>query len=192
MNSYTEGVKPGGLTTKTETRILLCYILDCVSSPVTRKQIDEVLVGEELVNYFVLAESLSQLLQQNLIEGNDEDGYAITESGRTVANTLASDVPVSVRNAAVRGVILAQQYAAKEMAHRCDITKEDHGYSVKCGIGDGTGQLFQMTLYMPDDLSAEEVKKRFVENGDTVYKLVLATLMGNQTLAKDTLENIKI
>ncbi len=192
MNSYNEGVKPGGLTTKTETRILLCYILDCVSSPVTRKQIDEVLVGEELVNYFVLAESLSQLLQQNLIEGSDEGGYILTPAGQTVAHTLANDVPVSVRDVAVRGVILAQQYAAKEMAHRCDITKVDHGYSVKCDIGDDTGQLFQMTLYMPDDLSAEEVKKRFIENGDTVYKLVLATLTGNRTLAENTLEDIKI
>ncbi len=192
MNNYSEGVKPGGLTTKTETRILLCYLLSCISLPVTRKQIDEVLIGEELVNYFVLAESLSQLLQQNLIEGNDDDGYVITQAGKTVADTLANDVPISVRDTAVRGVILAQQYAAKEMSHRCDITKADHGYSVKCDIGDGTGQLFQMTLYMPDDLSAESVKKKFVKDGDTIYKLVLATLTGNQALAKDTLENIKL
>lgn len=188
-NTYNEGVRPGGLTTTTEIRILLCYLLDSVTAPISRQQIEDVLLGEELVNYFAMAESLGQLIDQRLVEG-DENGYLLTEAGRTVAQTLAQDVPRSVRDTAVRGVIRAQQYAAKAAAHRCTIINQDPGRFVRCSIGDETGPLFQLELYMPDDLSAEKVRDKFVANGDEVYKLVLAALTDNFQLAKSAIESL--
>lgn len=189
-NTFNEGVRPGGLTTGTEIRILLCYLLDSVSTPVTRNQIEEALLGEELANYFAMAESLDTLLQQELISETPE-GYTITETGRTVARTLARDVPRTVRDAAVRGVIRAQQFAALQAAHHGEVQKTDTGYMVQCGIGDTTGSLFKMELYMPDELSAETVKNKFIAKGDEVYKLVLAALTGDTALAEKALKNIK-
>lgn len=185
-NQYDEGVKPGGLTTTTEIRILICYILDCVDAPVSRAQFEEVLLGEALVNYFAMAESFAQLLGQGLVTGGD-DGYRITEKGRTVGRTLAHDVPFSVRETAVRGVIRAQQYAARAAVHRSEVVKTGQNRTVQCAIGDDAGPLFRMELYMPDDLSAESVRDSFVENGDEVYKLVLAALTGNRALAEKAL-----
>lgn len=188
-NSFSEGVRPGGLTNSTELRILLCYLLDSVSTPVSRAQIEETLLGEELVNYFVMAESLAQIRAQGLVEGDDE-GYTITEAGRTVARTLADDVPRSVREAAIRGVIRAQHYAAMQAAHQSEIITTEAGRSVRCSIGDDAGPLFRMELYMPDELSAQAVQTKFVESGDTVYKLVLAALTGNRALAVQALEHL--
>ncbi|MDL2214311.1 DUF4364 family protein [Clostridia bacterium OttesenSCG-928-O13] len=188
--TFNEGVKPGGLTTSTEIRILLCYLLDSVDSPVSRSQVEEALLGEELVNYFAMAESLSQLRSQGLIDG-DDSGYTITDAGRTVARTLAQDVPRTVRDAAIRGVIRAQQYASKAAAHRCEIEKTAKGRVVHCSIGDEAGSLFELSLYMPNDLSAQAVRDMFVEHGDGVYKLVLAALTGNRTLAEKALNEIQ-
>lgn len=189
-NSFFEGVKPGGLTTSTEIRILLCYLLDSVHTPVSRNQLENVLLGEELVNYFVLAESLAQLQEQGLISGTD-DGYTVTESGQTVAQTLASELPRTVRDTAVRSVILAQQYAAKKAAHQAETEQLANGYSVRCRIEDTSGPLFALDLYMPDSLSAEAVKKQFVENGDEIYKLLLAALTKNRPLAEKALDALE-
>lgn len=187
--AFTEGVKPGGLTSSTEIRILLCYLIDSVAAPVTRQQIEEALLGEELVNYFAMAESLSQLAAQGLIE-ETPSGYTITESGHTVASTLAHDVPRTVRETAVRGVIRAQQYASKAAAHKCEISKDEKGRRVSGSIEDDAGPLFRLELYMPDDLSAEKVRDKFIENGDTVYKLVLAALTENRDLAEKALADL--
>ncbi len=190
-NLFTEGVKPGGLTTGTETRILLCYLLDSVDAPVSREQIQDALLGEELANYFLLAEGLGQLLEQGLITG-DDTGYSITESGRTVGKTLADDLPRTIRDAAVRGVIRAQRYAAKEAVHQCEIVKgETGGRQVRCAIVEPAGALFEMNLYMPDTLSAEAVRGKFVESGDEVYALVLAALTDDEPLARRSLEQLK-
>lgn len=186
---FTEGVRPGGLTGGTEIRILLCYILSSVNSPVTKLQLEEVLLGEELVNYFALAESLALIKEQKLVTENEE-GFVITEAGRTVGQTLAKDVPATVRDTAVRGLVRAQQYAAKKANHKSEITSGEIGRHVNCSIDDGTGCLFSMSVYMPDELTADVVKQGFIENGDTVYKLVLAALTGNRTLASDALKSL--
>lgn len=188
---FNEGVKPGGLTSNTEIRILLCYILDAVEHPIERQQLEQVLLGEELVNYFAMAESLAQLEQQGLIV--TEDGkYRITDIGRTVGRTLAHDVPRSVRDAAVRGVIRAQQYAAKQAAFQSEVAAIDKGFVVNCAINEETGSLFNMALYMPDKLSADAVRVIFTEKGDEVYKLVLAALTGDTRLAKTSLVSLGI
>lgn len=186
---FTEGVKPGGLTNSTEIRILLCYLLDAIDVPVSRLQLEQVLLGEELVNYFAMAESLALLEEQKLITKSSA-GFVITEAGRNIGRTLAHDVPRSVRDAAVRGVIRAQQYAAKKAVHDTDIISTEKGRLVRCAIGDDAGPLFKMELYMPDDLSAEAVKRRFIEGGDEVYKLVLAALTGNRELAEKSVQKL--
>ncbi|NLW77897.1 MAG: DUF4364 family protein [Ruminococcaceae bacterium] len=184
--TFNEGVKPGGLTSGTEIRILLCYLLDNIPGAVSRTQLEEALLGEALVNYFALAESLAQLREQALVAGPD-DALEITKAGRTVGRTLAHDVPRTVREAAVRGLIRAQQYAAKAAAHHSEILQLESGRAVACSIQDGSGQLFQMQLYMPDTLTAEAVREKFIESGDVIYKLVLAALTGDKRLAQQSL-----
>lgn len=186
-NTFTEGVKPGGLTTGTEVRILLCYLLNTIDTPVSREQIEEVLLGEELANYFVVAEGLAQIVAQGLAT-EEQNGYLISPAGRSVAQTLARDVPRAVREAAVRGVVRARQYAAKAAAHHSEIVQTENGRTVHCSIADGTGSLFEMALYMPDELSANMVRRHFIDHGDQVYKLVLAALTNNRKLAAQALE----
>ena len=191
-NSFNEGVRPGGLTSNTEIRILLCYLLDMANAPITREQIEDALLGEELVNYFAMSESLAQLVEQGLVK-KSKSQFEITDAGRTVGRTLGNDVPKAVRDVAVRGVIRSQQYAARKSTYRSDIHQDTEGHhSVRCAIGDASGPLFNMELYMPDALSAEAVKQAFVEKGDSIYGLVLAALTRNSALAKRYLETLSL
>lgn len=190
-NRFSEGVRPGGLTTGTEMRILLCYIIDNARQPVRREQIEAVLLNAELANYFLLADSLGHLVEQGLAT-EEKNGYRITAAGQEVARTLAREVPRTVRDAAVRGVIRAQEYAAKEAVHRCEICAHEGkaGRNVHCSIEDKTGTLFRMELYMPDELSATAVKEQFTKGGDAVFKLVLAALTENRQLAQAALDEL--
>lgn len=186
---FPENVRTGGLTSKTQSRILLCYLLDNTPTPLTRQELEAVLLGDSLVNYFVLADALAQLEQQQLIETTG-GRLTLTTTGQTVARTLADEVPRTVRDAAVRGVVRLQQYAAKAAAHHCTIETQGDGKRVQCSIGDETGTLFALELYMPDALSAEAVRDNFVTHGDEVFKLVLAALTQNKVLLTKALDAI--
>lgn len=191
-NQFNEGVRPGGLTTATEMRILLCYLIDNVQQPVSREEIENVLVGEELANYFLLAESLGHLVEQGLATA-EEGGYRITPAGREVAHTLGHEVPRTVREAAAKGVIRAQEFAARQAVHRCKITPLENGKGrkVHCAIEDEAGTLFCMELFLPDDLTAKTAQQQFTNRGDVVFKLLLAALTDNRTLAQRALDELE-
>ena len=114
-NAFTAGVKPGGLTTSTEIRILLCYLIQHAGTPLSQGELETALLGEELVNYFELASNLSDLLEQGFVR--EENGrYTILPAGADIAEALADDVPRSVRDAAV-GAPRAPPPVARKEAH---------------------------------------------------------------------------
>jgi len=49
-DAFTAGVRPGGLTDSTEIRLLLCYLVKN-AGPITRTEIENALMEEQLVNY---------------------------------------------------------------------------------------------------------------------------------------------
>ena len=189
-NAFTAGVKPGGLTNSTEIRILLCYLMHSVEKPLTEAEIQSALLGEELVNYFELADSLAALCAQGLavIENGH---YTLLNEGHVIAATLAQDVPRSVRETAVRAALMAQQFSRKQAQHKAAISEVESGYMVRCSIEDVGSEVFSCSLYVPDKQSAALVKERFVDAGAEIYKIMLAALTGNKQLISDILTDNK-
>ena len=181
QDAYLGGVKKGGLTNSTEIRILLCYLIASVS-PLNRQVLEDALLGEELVNYFEMAEGLDDLVRQGMatLEG---DNYHITDQGRTVASTLASDLPRSVRESACRAVMRAQTWVRKEAQHKAEIIEKDGHYDVFCHIEEMGHDVFSLTFAMPDALSAELVKKQFIARGGEIYAQLVQSMI--QTLDGD-------
>ena len=104
----------------------------------------------------------------------EENGrYTILPAGADIAEALADDVPRSVRDAAVRATLAAQQFARKEAQHHAQITPaaSGTGYNVQCSIRDMESDVFSFSLYVPDKLTAKLARAQFIENGDGIYKL---------------------
>lgn len=189
-NAFTAGVKPGGLTTSTEIRILLCYLLAQAGTPLSRQEIETALLGEELVNYFELANSLSELCEQGFLSER-EGRYAVLPEGEEIARMLADDVPRSVRESAVRAALAARQFTYRAAQHHAEIVPaEGQGYLVRCGLRDLESDVFSFTLYVPDRLTAQMTRDKFIENGDDIYRVMLAALTENAPLTAELLAQL--
>lgn len=174
-DAFTGGVKPGGLTNSTEIRILLCYLIK-TAGPVTRETLEGALLEEELVNYFEFAGALAELEHQQLVTLEDSV-YKITEKGAKVANTLAEDLPRSVRESAILAVIRLQSWTHRASQNHAAVEHDENGYKVVCIIRDeGQPESFRLELAMPDALTAEEVKNRFIARGSQIYMSFLEKL----------------
>lgn len=173
--AITAGVKPGGLTDRTEIRILLCYLIK-TAGPVTRETLEGALLQEELVNYFEFAGALGELEHQQLVTIENR-GYKITDKGAKVADTLAEDLPRSVRESAILAVIRLQSWAHRAAQNHAAVEHDANGYKVVCIIRDeGQPESFRLELAMPDALTAEEVKNRFIARGSQIYMSFLEKL----------------
>ena len=165
-DAFTAGVRPGGLTSSTEIRLLLCYLVKN-AGPIARQEIENALMEEALVNYFEIGSCLDDITRQQLVTVQD-NVYSITDKGRKVAQELAYDLPRSVRERAVAAVLRCQTWARKEAKYSASITEKPDGHcSVRCTVKD---------LGTPDRLSAELVKKQFILKGNEIYQLLVNKL----------------
>ena len=173
--AFTAGVKPGGLTDITQIRILLCYLVK-TAGPLTRDTLQGALLQEQLVNYFEFADALADVERQQLVASDEQEQYSITEKGSTVADTLAYDLPRTVRESAIRAVMQIQSWKHKAAMNRAHIEEEDGEYVVWCAIGDMGSDVFRLQLAMPDKLTAETIKNNFTAHGSEIYSKVMDML----------------
>lgn len=190
-DAFTAGVRPGGLTGSTEIRLLLCYIVK-TSGPIARQEIEDALMEEQLVNYFEIGSCLDDITRQGMVELN-EGKYTITDKGVRVANELAYDLPLSVRERAVAAVLRGQLWAHKQAEYGADITEKPDGHcTVRCTIKALENELFCLDLGAPDRLSAEMLKKQFILKGNEVYQLLINKLTEDESAqAKPDAKNKK-
>lgn len=181
--AFTAGVKPGGLTDDTQIRILLCYLVK-TAGPLTRDTLQGALLQEQLVNYFEFVDALAEVDKQHLVTQNDEGQYIITPKGSTVADTLALDLPRTVRESAIRAVMQIQRWKHKAATNRAHVQEEKNGeYTVTCAIGDLGSDVFRLELVMPDKLTADTIKNSFTAHGSEIYSKVMDMLTQPSTEA---------
>ena len=173
--AFTAGVRPGGLTDDTQIRMLLCYLVK-VAGPVKRETMQGALLQEQLVNYFEFADALAEVEKQQLVTVDEDGRYTITRRGTTVADTLAYDLPRTVRESAIRAVmqIRSWRHRAASKPRRC----AGEGRPVQRGLLDCDmgSDVFRMELAMPDKLTAEMIKNNFIAHGSDIFPKLLNAL----------------
>lgn len=186
-DTFTGGVDPGGLWTKNDIRILLCYILDSVDAPLSGEDISSILQGRALANYFETGDALAGLEAAGHIRSTPE-GYVIEPTGREIARGLDAGLPLTVRDKALEAALSLLARARAKRENRVEIEERENGCRVLCAIsgGDG-GDLMELGLYVPDRAQARVIEENFYRDPQGVYQLLLAALTGDRDFAREYL-----
>ena len=194
FDTFDEGIALGGLRSKHEIKVLMCYLFNSVKDKMSESVITEAIREYELANFFEVKAAFDELKRSdNLTEDEIVDGeqtYRLTENGRLVAEQLESTLAYSVKEKALRCAIelLAERKTLRE--NFVDIVKTDDGFQVNCRVLGGETDLFSFTLYAPDEEMAEQMKKSFLSYPVTVYKTMRALMTKNRQAIDDALEDI--
>lgn len=184
LKAFSAGIEPGGLTLAHEIKILVCYLLHNISQKLTLSQINEALLKKGLVNYFELADAMSELLESGHIiicatNEKDEECYELTELGVRTAQEFSDTLPLTVREKALHSAqnLLTRQKSAAENIVTVDKVKD--GYMVNLIISDIGSDLMNLSLFMPTENEADAVKRQFIRDPLLIYKGMLALLTGD-------------
>ncbi len=190
-SAFSAGVRFGGLTDRTEIKILLCYILSNASETLSSQQIIDTVVGQELANYFEVQDALAHLVEQHLIIENN-DMYSITDEGVQISKELEKSLPFSVKERAYKAVIEILQYEALKRQNKTVITPvAEGGYNLNCTISDADFTLFSFDIHMPNEKSAKLAEENFIKYGQDIFRCVLGITTENPDMYRDFLENNK-
>ena len=113
------GVEVGGLRDIDDIKILVCYMLKTVGSPLGRSLIDDAIQTDGLASYWNLSQAISELVNTDAVvvsEKDNEKSFSLTVKGREIAEMLETSLPFSVRERAVKQAtsLLSKARALKE------------------------------------------------------------------------------
>lgn len=178
------GVIPGGLQSRTEIRVLVCFVLSNCSRPVPLDLLKEKLHFEGLANYFELSFAISELLENNNISlYSQEDGndyFIATSAGKEIANQLGNTLPFSVRERAMELTIEVVERCNYERDNRVEIQKIDNKYYVYCSVMEKDMELASVKLLVPDNETALNVKNKFLSNPIETLANITSVLIGSK------------
>lgn len=179
-NTFTQGIEPGGLRTRNEIKILICYLVSRLKTPITKSQLTDIICDEGLANYFELNQALSEVIGNGNIrisqQGNDEI-LMITDIGKSNSDILEDDIPYSVREKAFNAAINYQTLLRRERENNIVLTELDNGYNISISVLDGSDEIMSVSLYAADYEQAMQVKTKYLSNPTKVYSGIISLLM---------------
>lgn len=181
FDAFDAGVEPGGLRSKSDIKLLICYLLRSVGRPLTKETIDEVMQSYGLANYFAVSQSLLELAEAGSITCVNVQGtaaYQLEQSGRQAADMLESALPVTVREKAVNAALRLLAKERRERENTVRIEKKDGRCTVVCSILDNDVELMGVRLFVGDELQAQTVKENFLRDPSGIYQSLIAQLTG--------------
>lgn len=187
FDAFTGGIAPGGLRSKSDIRILICYILKSVNAPLSGDDLIHILQEKSLANYFEANDALSALVSLGNIRKEEDGTYVLEPQGYSVAENLDVLLPLSVRDKAIAAAMNLLSSAKMERENAVTTQRTENGYNVTCHISGGDMELMNLTVYVPDLYQARIVKKNFHRDPQRIYNLLLAALTGDDELTKDIL-----
>ncbi len=194
FDTFDAGVAPGGLRSKNEIKILICYLFASVNDKMSQSLVVEAIRADELANFFEIVVAFEELIHDGNLCASDivdnEQTYELTDNGRVIARqletTLAHTVKQKSYNCALR--LLSERKTARE--NFVDIQKTDNGFLVNCRVSGGDVTLLDFTLYAPSFEQAEVLKRNFLSYPQTVYKTMLGLMTKDIENVGEALEEV--
>ena len=192
FDTFDEGISLGGIRSKTEIRILICYLFTAVKQPMSKETVVDALLERGLTNYFEASSCFDDLVKSGNLEISEDNPklYNVTGNGRLISEQLENTLALTVKERAFECAMTLLENEKKEKENKVIIEKLDNGYNVTCSISGGDMELMTVTLYLADAEQARTVKKNFYKNPQLFYKVMLATMTRNNSLIQDALEDI--
>ena len=171
------GIEPGGMTDVYEIKILICYLLYVLKEPITKEQMDTILQGNHLVNYFSYSSAYQELLKSGHISLETQNGrqrLILSKFGRDTALLLKSSLPLSVRDKVVSVGMELLADMRRDRERKVLLKEAADGYSVQLTLHDGDTELLSICVFAPDSEQAELIKKQFTDSTTDIYKGIIA------------------
>lgn len=179
-DAFDAGIELGGLRSRDDIRLLICYLLKSVDAPMTRDMLNDAMQEDGLANFFEVGQAIEELLKTGNITADilDEDEVVtVTEKGREAAELLQTSLPRTVREKAVNSAIRLVTRAKVERENKIEVKKEDDGgYTITFTLFDRGTELMKLSIYVVDSLQLEQVKQNFINDPVKVYSTIITSL----------------
>ncbi|WP_139904331.1 DUF4364 family protein [Clostridium thermarum] len=164
-----------------ENKLIILYILDKIGMPIPKSQLIQIVLENNLVNYFLLQQYLSELHSSGFMETlnlNEKKALTITDKGKKVLSMFVSRIPedlISKIEDYIKGKL---DVIKKETYLHADYTIENNNIfivSLKAQENDLT--LIDIKVNVPSKKHAIDLCQNWKSNSSKIYNDIMKTLL---------------
>lgn len=172
----------GGIRSTEKIRIIICYILKNIDTPLSRDYIQSALYDNGIANYFEISQAIDNLIDVGAVDCNDNI-LTLNDKGRQIARDLKDELSLYIKNKAIRAVQLTLIYERRKKENEISISKIDENkyrldITLLSGMDDSENKdvLMNVSVFVSDSLQAETMKRTFLNNPVRLYQKIIEGL----------------
>ncbi|EYE87785.1 hypothetical protein Q428_11330 [Fervidicella metallireducens AeB] len=168
FNNYTE---------LAENKLLLLYILKKIDSPITNSYLTQIVLENNLINYFSLQQYLSELIESgfvNSIKENSRHTLKLSQRGRDALELFVNRIPD-------KRIKIVNEYLDKNIP-QAEKGIEAVSEYIKCPnnkflsilkLQDKDEVLFELRLTSDSNVKAREICERWKKDSEKLYENII-------------------
>jgi hypothetical protein len=155
-------------------------MLDRVSFPLTRAQIDAFILEKEYTNYLTLQQAIGELCDIHLISTktvHNRTQLMLTEEGRSTLSFFRNNIPEAIK----KDIDLYLKENAMELRNEVSITGQYYktingSYQTLLSATEHDDLLMELKLNVPDEKTAAAICNHWQQKNESVYALLIKEL----------------
>ena len=156
-------------------------MLQKVDFPLTNSQISDFILDKGYTSYFKLQQSISELLEANLIREeavHNRTLYHLTEEGAQSILYFQNKISSSIKDD-IHEFLKERKYELKnEVAVKTNYYRNtNQEYSVHCQVLEDSVPLIDLTVIAATEASAETIANNWNKKNQEIYAVIMAQLL---------------
>lgn len=164
-----------------ENKLILLYLLDRIGMHITRNQLTEIVLENNLVNYFLLQQYITELQSANFIETINKDKnkvLSLTEQGKKVLSLFIARIPKDVVEKIEKYISEKINNIKKEIFLHADYTIEQNNtFIVHLRARENEVTLIDIKINVPSKKHAIDLCQNWKSNSSKIYNDIMKTLL---------------
>jgi len=162
-------------------KLVLLYIIKYSPDEYTNATLTEFLLEKTYMNYFLIQQYLSELVEQNLLEltGNEDKFYSILPKGEEILEYFQNKIPETVKaelsddfnlqlEANITDTQIVAEYYPKE---------KDEQYTVNLKLVENEDILFSLYLDVGSEKQAKFISEKWKDNPQSIYQNIISLFL---------------
>ena len=164
-----------------DVKVLILFVMNRVSYPVSVQQIYELCYQDDCLSYFDVCTAVPEMVKSGHLKEVEADNYVITEKGKADGSLTEDSVAFTVKQRAENAVARFNRQIRRSSFVKTQIIPRESGdFSVIMALDDEMGNLMTLELVAPDQRQAVRLSKLFEKKAEAVYNLTMAELLDEE------------
>lgn len=163
-----------------ENKLLLLYIFEKMQYPISNAHITEIVLENNLLNYFHLQQYLGELVSSSFLKLDKEDRkqlYSISQKGRDVLEYFENRIDQSKKQIIITYLNTHTELIKQELQVNAEyFPSGDNGYTVTCRITENRKDIITLKINAKSNEQAKLICSKWKSDASNIYKNIISML----------------